>query len=502
MLLIRLYCLLVFLLILNQEIYSQQWSAEVGIQSNYSTDNKIPFWFRSNQFGAIPMGDLSGTISAKINRNFQPQSEKISWKPEWSFSADTRINFNKRVQLQIIELNVGARIGVFDIVAGREKSLYGLVDSTLSLGSFSFSGNSLGIPKLEIRIPNYIFIPYTNKLLSFKGSVSHGWMGNQPIHYGQNRGDAFATKYHHLTFYGLIGKPSWKFKLETAINHDVIWGSDKEIFGSQYNLNDFQAFWYVLTGKAYKGPRDENGKNDISKIGNHLGSLDFAATYSFNNFNIRAYRQFFYDKGALRYSANIRDGLTGLVFKNLLPKERKYYIQKLLFEYFYSKDQGGQFGAPWTPSGPEYYYNHGVYGNGFSYKGQSLGTPIIIPSKDVKNGQANDPKDYFISNRVSAFHLGIHSLYNNWSIVTKFSIAKHFGDYHTSGPSEQWFNNKKIPQLFEYGKFTPVDQFSFTIMGSRPIFKTYVVSLGYASDWGQLLNKNHGIFIGFNKRFL
>lgn len=498
----RLFYLILLFLIIYHNGKSQSWSAELGLQSNYSTDNKVPFWFRSNQFGAIPMGDLSGTVTTKIKRNFINESDKISWKPDWSLSSDTRVNLSKSVQLQIIELNVSARIGFFDIVAGREKSLYGLVDSTLSLGSFSYSGNSLGIPKIELRIPTYIPVPFTSKLLSFKGNISHGWMGKQPIHYGKNRGDSFSTNYHHLTFYGLLGKPDWKLKFETAINHDVIWGSDKEIFGSQYDLNNLQSFWYVLTGKAYKGPRDENGKNDISKIGNHLGSLDIAANYTSTNIKIRLYRQFFYEKGALRYAANIRDGLTGLVFSNLNPKRKNFHVDKFLLEYFYSKDQGGQFGAPWTPSGPEYYYNHGVYSNGFSYKGQSLGSPIIVPAKDVKTGQANDPKDYFISNRVSAIHFGMYSNFKNWSIITKVTYAKHFGDYHTSGPSEQWFNNEKIPQLFEFGKFTPVNQFSFTFQGSRKIRRTYDLNLGVASDWGQLFKRNHGVFIGLNKRFL
>lgn len=89
------------------------------------------------------------------------------------------------------------------------------------------------------------------------------------------------------------------------------------------------------------------------------------------------YRQFFYEKGALRYAANIKDGLTCLKLMNKKLKNADFYINKVIFEHYYSKDQGGQFGTPWTPSEPEYYYNHDVYAEGFSYKRMGFGKQLI-----------------------------------------------------------------------------------------------------------------------------
>src|SRR5690606_8349771 len=123
-------------------------------------------------------------------------------------------------------------------------------------------------------------------------------------------------------------------------------------------LSLFQAFRYVSTGESY-------GKLTMSQLREPLGRLALSFKYKMNDFSRRAYRQFFYDKGALGYLENIADGLSGLVYENNSGN-------KILLEYFNSTDQAGREGAGWTPSGPEFYYNHGVYANGFSYNGLGL----------------------------------------------------------------------------------------------------------------------------------
>ena len=62
--------------------------------------------------------------------------------------------------------------------AGRSKEIMGLCDTTLSSGSWSVSGSNLGIPEVEISVPEFFIIPWLGQLFAFKGNFSHGWMGD------------------------------------------------------------------------------------------------------------------------------------------------------------------------------------------------------------------------------------------------------------------------------------------------------------------------------------
>ncbi len=494
--------ILILLTFCAGQAVAQQWKGEAALQAGYTSNDAVPLWMRARQYGSVPVEGASASLFARIEKQYAFSSlDTVVWKPDFFVAFDGRFNVGSEVDGQFIEAKASLKYGFFELIIGREREHSGLVDSSLSTGSFSLSGNSLGVPKVELRIPQYVAIPFTDGLLAFKGNLSHGWMGNVPIHYGDNRGADVKTYLHHLSVFGRLGKPSWRLKLEAAINHDVIWGSDKFIFGEQYDLNDLEAFWYVLTGKAYWGADGYAGRLDISKIGNHLGTIDLAATYDFDNFELKGYRQFFYEKGALRYAANIRDGITGLRIKNKQPRRSSFYWEKILLEHFYSKDQAGQPGAPKTPSGPEYYYNHGVYAEGFSYQGIGLGNPLITEAKFAREGQALNPKDYFISTRVSAIHVGFIGGIEKWSLISKLTFAKHFGDYHTSGPSEQWYNGRRVEQDFSYGRFEPVSQFSFYLEGGRNIRNRFDLSIALAGDSGKLLRSSFGGFIKIGRKF-
>jgi hypothetical protein len=465
------------------------YHVEAGTAIIGTTGNNVPFWMRSNVYGSLPLEGVSGSIFGNARKDYISDRQNLF---DWGGAIDMRLNAGKRAEFLLIEGYLKARLGIFQIKAGRSKDREGLVD-TFSCGSFSLAGNALGIPKIELSIPEYWSVPLTHELLAIKGNFSHGWMGQTPIQYGFNRGTSVTTYYHHASFYGRFGKPDWKLKLYGAVNHDVIWGSDKIIFGDQYNLNNAEAFFYVVTGKKYEGAKD------ISKIGNHLGSLDIAAEYDFGSVKANVYHQFFYDKGALGYLANIKDGLTGISFTNLNDAMSKVSWQKVLIELFYSKDQAGEPGAKKTPSGPEYYYNHAVYTEGFSYEGEGMGNPLITPVSKARSNLVSDPYNFFINNRVVALHAAIQGKVARWNLLLKGTYSRNYGDYRTSGPDEQWFNDKKIKQLFAYGKFSPVSQCSGYLEVSRPLKKGYNIGFVLAGDYGDLLYNSIGSMIKFSR---
>lgn len=466
---------------------------EVALSLNGTSNGVIPFWIKSNQYGSVPLSGVSASLYGRIAKEYKPErAEKLL---DWGGAVDIRLNGGSKIELIPIEAYLKGRLSIFQLKIGRSRDREGLVDSALSSGSFTWSGNAPGIPKVELSIPSYWSLPWTNEVLAIKGNISYGWMGKVPLQYGENFGSKVPTNYHHLSFYGRIGKPEWKWKLFGAINHDVIWGSDELIFGDQYDLSDLEAFWYVLTGAKYTRAKD------ISKIGNHLGSLDVGGEYDFPTLKLGIYRQFFYEKGAIGHFANLKDGLNGISLTNKKQGNGVLRWNSILAELFYSKHQAGEAGAKQTPSGPEYYYNHAIYPKGFSYKGSSMGTPLIIAAKDARDDLVNHPANYFISNRVVAFHLGASVDIMDWTLEAKTTFAKHYGDFRTSGPNEQWFNGKRITQDFRYGKFSPVNQFSGYLEANRPLNGNYYLAAVVAADFGGLLYDNVGTVIKIGRTF-
>ncbi len=96
---------------------------------------------------------------------------------DWGVSIEGRGNIGDRSNFTIIEGYAKVRISIFEIRAGRSKEIMGLCDTSLSSGALAVSGNALGIPKVQISIPEFYSLPIFGKLFAFKGNYAHGWIG-------------------------------------------------------------------------------------------------------------------------------------------------------------------------------------------------------------------------------------------------------------------------------------------------------------------------------------
>ena len=118
------------------------------------------------------------------------------------------------------------------------KSVHGLVDTTLSSGSITWSGNSLSLPEIIIAIPEYkkLFV----KWLGFKGYYSHSWFGEQ----------TYIKNYflHQKSLYGRIGSEKSKLHLYAGLLHNVQWGGQPK-FDAQsdfvYTDGKFPSDWFT-----------------------------------------------------------------------------------------------------------------------------------------------------------------------------------------------------------------------------------------------------------------
>ena len=208
------------------------------------------------------------------------------------------------------------------------------------------------------------------------------------------------TWLHQKSLYGRFGKPGWKWKLYGGFNHQVLWCTEN---GDIFTLSPVKTYLYVITGRK--------------RIGDSLGSIDLGFGYEFRNIRLLAYRQNLYDAGALYYLANIRDGLNGLSLVNKRYTSNGFQWRKILVEVLYTKNQAGELWTRPVPSGDESFFNNDQYITGWSYKGVGIGNPFICTRAYTREGLPFDPVDYFINNRVIAFHFGYEGSVQKWDFI-------------------------------------------------------------------------------------
>jgi hypothetical protein len=454
----------------------------------YTTPGVVPFWLRSNQFGSIPLDGASVSLIGSARKDYDLSNDKLF---DWGASFEGRANLGQGSNLILVEGYGKLRFGIFEFRAGRSKEIMGLCDTTLSMGSWSVSGTNLGIPEVEISVPEFFIIPGLGQLFAFKGNFSHGWMGvltlSATAWSRYEEGDTVQSNsfLHQKSLYGRFGKPSWKLKLYGGFNHQVVWGHEQDYYNEDYTLSPVETYFYVLTGKKYS-----NGSIQEERQGNHLGSIDIGFEYKFNKVKIFLYRQNFYETGALANLANIQDGLNGISLENNRHPGRLRMWRKLLFEFLYSKNQAGEPWSPPTASSYEGYYNHGLYLKGWSYNGIGLGNPFISAKIDTREELPSAPQQYFINNRVIAINIGCDGLVRSLEYVFKASWSKNYGTYWTT--DEEQSTNISNPGA--YGLFGEQEQLSTYLELKRTLDNG--LSLGFlgALDYGNLLNNSFGVF--------
>lgn len=222
------------------------FKAEVEIQATGTTNKVVPFWMRSNQYGSVPLDGASGSVLGRFSKDYDSKNQNGKLI-DWGFGFEGRANGGKGSNITLIEGYLKGRLSMFQLKAGRSKDVMGLNgDTTLSSGNFAVSGNALGIPKIELSVPEYYRIPVFEGLFSFKGNLVHGWLGKTKILNSINdlNGKNLYTidniypnsYFHQKSFYGRIGKEDWKLSLYGGFNHQVYWGDEENIYQGNFKL--------------------------------------------------------------------------------------------------------------------------------------------------------------------------------------------------------------------------------------------------------------------------
>ncbi len=453
-----------------------------------------PFWLRANQYGIVPTNGSVGTLRLGAYADYRvPQRDSAGnaiklRRFDWGYGLNVVGNAGNSSQLILAEGYVKVRFHQIELYAGRRREIVGLTDTLLTSGSYSWSGNALPMPKIQIGTIGYAPIKFTKGLIAINAFFSHGWF---------NDGFVQNSYLHQKAFYGRLGKPNWRVKLYAGFSDQAQWSGyspglastgDPGFSNNGYLASGLDSYFRVVTTLRGSSPYSTN-PNIVSvdqgnRIGNHLGSFDGAIEVRIGSYQVTAYRQNLYETGALFYLTNIADGLNGIRFKRLTRGQSNFTVDRLALEFFYSKSQGGPEFVIDDPQrrGRNNYFNHSQYRDGWSYLGRTLGTPFLSQRSEVRTELMNES---ISNNRVSLFHLAMAgTVYQRLQWLMKLSYSQNFGTYGSPYPA----GTNQFSGLLQVA--TPLQ---------LPALGECQLNASLALDQGKLLYNSTGLYVGLRK---
>ncbi len=488
--LLRIILLILCTVWCNESLFAQKtkmakYSVELG--GFYSINNTIPFWLRSNQFGAFPSSD--NTVLFRQSLESRKDTSKANFKTSYCF--DMVLFVGSQAKIVIPEAYYKVDYKKFSLTVGRRKQIHGLVDSTLSSGSITWSGNSLPLPEIQLSIPEYT--KFLFPFLGIKGHFTHAWFGNQTSVKG--------FYLHQKSLYGRIGRPNSKFKLYGGILHNAQWGGTPKYgipeWDTRFVNGKFPTGWYVYRNilLPFSNPSKDSLVNPNTspydyenRYGNHIGQIDMGGELNLKKLKMIFYKQIIFETGQTFSSlTNIDDGLYGISISSLNPESK---IRKVVLEFLHTTNQGLYrsgflrligFQGKHFGRNQNFYFNHGQYREGWSYNDQTIGSPFLIPSQYIRN----DKKDNGLSqlfannNNIKAGYVGIENQLNSVNLETRISFSRNFGTDRRS---------------------ISADQFSIATKAAIPAPKLKgIVNVGVGIEQGDLIYDNYGAFVSFKK---
>ncbi|WP_080054191.1 capsule assembly Wzi family protein [Spirosoma aerolatum] len=459
--------------------------AYVEVGALASSTDRTPFWLRANQFGTVPYSTPIGSLRVGA-KGTVVLSDTLGKAPDraWrlTYGAEAIGNAGKQNQLLAPEYYISLTHRQIEFVVGRRREVIGLVDTTLTSGSYSWSGNALPIPKVQFGTRG--FAPLGRKQwLAINAFMAHGWFAN--TEYMQH------SFLHQKSVIFRIGKPSATVRGYVGINHSVQWGGHSDYLDYHYavdgqlpgELRDFPNVFLAIRTNGLNNPRITSF--DYTNLyGNHVGSIDLGVEVRLPSANLMLYHQHSYEDASGVFFKNAPDGLTGLRIRPVRSGSSGFHVDDFLIEFLSTLDQGGPIFEPWNGlSGNDNYFNNGQYQEGWAYKNRIIGTPFITLKDDVLPEYVYPSSLAVNNNRVQVAHLAMRAgVGRRISLLAKVSYSRNMGTYGIL------FSNKP-------------KQLSSVIQLGMPLNWLDGLSLtaSVAADIGQLYTNTIGGYVGLRK---
>ncbi len=375
------------------------YSGEVIGVASYGKE--APYFLRINRNGNIAPQPFSGNISAGI---YKPATASNRW-----FDYDFAVQLTGRIAggRQNIhgtgyfnQLYAHARLWCVDITAGIKPYTMGPQDDDLSGGGLLFSQNAHPMPRITIGIDDYTAFPGLFGYVEVKGGLTHGWF---------NDNNYITGGYLHHAYAGLRLGGSLPVRVAYEFHHAAQWGGISPQYGDLGNT--FGDFMNALLARS--GGTMLNDQQNAQ--GNHIGSQILSLEMDYNGWQASFYWHSMFEDGPIKFpthAMNSNDGLWGLhIAQNHWP-----FISGLTYEFINTTDQAGPYhdrdGLIY--GGGDCYFVNSIYQNGWTYFGQTIGTPYI----QVPN-----------NNRVMAHFVGVRGDIYGYKYRLLTSYAQNFGTY-------------------------------------------------------------------------
>jgi hypothetical protein len=438
-----------------------------AVRAGLSTP-QVPTWLHANQFGAIPTQGPYLNGQWGLHKKYHTDSLARSWG--WQAEARLVTNTGATTEAFLTDAFIAAKWKGIELSLGQRSLIEGLVDTVLTSGSISWSGNARPLPGLRLSTLDFLHFPFSKKFLAFKFTYSDAAAGGAATQFGS--GEYVPQTYlHQKSLYLRLGKPTHKLHLYGGFNHQAHWGGDERIFSN--GLDQKQAYTYVVVGKPWSN----------SRVGNHFGTIDLAMEWKTRKATFYIYRQNIYEDGSLAQLLNVSDGLNGLriSFPSGSEPASGLILQSLLIEYLYTKSQGGTvFDFDAGIFGRDNYFNHYVYTRGWSYRGRGWGTPLLPAQTLTRTDLPRSDRDFTNNNRVSAVHLAAQGTFRRSYFQARSTFSRNYGTYG---------NN-----------LSPVNQLSLLLRIDHPLPKVANtrVLLRLAADFGNLYPSTSALEAGLS----
>ena len=385
-------------------------SYSVKLMGLASSGEFAPFWLSTNTDGVVGVSPFSAYLRGGIEKRAVRESR---WW-DYSYGVDCRLQItDNRVRgvdcgLQIVRLYGHARLWCFDVTVGVKPWDVGNQDYELSSGGFLFSRNAPAIPRVTIGIDRYTAFPFTYGYVEVKGGVTQGW-------FVDNIGVRRAMLHHKFLGVRLGGKLPVNINYE--FHHAAQWGGVSGVYGE---LGSSLRDWWTVFKASSGGVM---GNDQINAMGNHIGSQMLGLEVKGAGWYVNAYWQSLFEDGPVRYIWNAKnavDGLWGVAIK----QSHWRFIDGLTYEFLATTDQSGPchdidgiiFG------GGDDYFNNGIYTQGWSHCGMTIGTPFItspIYSSAIQT----------MNNRTFTHHVAVKGDVYGFRYLLRYSHSDNFGRY-------------------------------------------------------------------------
>ncbi|MCY1633659.1 capsule assembly Wzi family protein [Marinifilum sp. D737] len=404
---------LVFILMLAcQTLVAQNKKVnyEAELSTQFSSESNLPFWLVTNKYGIYP-DENNGTLNFRIHSTPSNNSKKI----DFNYGTSLVGSQGKSSDVFIDELYVSADWRKIGINVGMQHRAVKFDGLSLTNGDMLYSGNSRMYPEVKIELNDFIAVPFSNNWLWIKGSFSNGIMLD----------DRFVdnANVHHKSAFLRIGKKQG-LSFTVGLDHYVQWGGDSPKWG---NLGGFDAFMDAVLVREGKVLVDEDGNESINesynKSGNHIGQNTFELAYSSHKIeSVLSLKNIYEDKsGDFRHLKEVKDWNLSFYLKLKNSK----LISSFIYEYYYTKDQGGYMIRPDHPIEPvigfDNYFSNSVFQSGWTSHQRTIGMPLFTPS--YKDGIANG----ISNNAVVAHHFGITGTIGKIRYKTLLTFSDNYG---------------------------------------------------------------------------